>query len=378
VTITLYAGLPGSGKTYGVVENVMLPAFKEGRELWTNIPLVAREIHKVYPRSVVIQFSNDEVNGEFLIDIPGGAIVVLDECWRFWPSGLKASEISTEEKEFFSEHRHKVGQSGQTQEIVLITQSPSQIARCVKDLVDQTVITKKNSSVGSDNTYSVDIYQSINVKSQAIFSGFGTYKQDVYKYYKSHTKSETGNPGFEKRVDKRGKVWNHPLIIYGVPFAVLLFIIAAYALYSLYSNKFGYTEKSLHKEVSQEHITNDFKPKQEPINTIQPKPENRPPSQELKEKAEDSDSWRVVGLVSADGNSIILLKKVGVKRLMRVNSNECQFTPSGPLCLIQGKTVTYWTGKSDKEIVGSVFSQPSKDLSLSVPPVFGGSGEQNE
>ena len=370
MSIILYAGLPGSGKTYGVVENVMLPAFNEGRELWTNIPLVSREIHKNYPQAVVIQFSNDEVDGNFLIDIPGGAVIVLDECWRFWPSGLKASEIPVDDKEFFAEHRHKVGMSGKTQEIVLITQSPSQIARCLKDLVDQTVVTKKNSAVGADNSYQVDIYQSTNVKSHATFSGYGIYKPEVYKFYKSHTKSETGNPGFEKRVDKRGMVWNHPLIIYGLPLAILLFLIGGYFLYAVYNNKMGYKDnKSSNQEINQP-VNNENKPKPEPINNIQPRQVDKPFIHEHEKIIEDSESWRVVGFVSSDGNMTVLLKKAGVKRFMRKNSNECEFTPSGPSCVVQGKVVTYWTGKQEKDNIGSTSSQVSQEVANSVPSLF--------
>ena len=36
--ITAYVGLPGSGKSYGVCEQVILPALAKGRPVFTNIP----------------------------------------------------------------------------------------------------------------------------------------------------------------------------------------------------------------------------------------------------------------------------------------------------------------------------------------------------
>ena len=38
MSIVGYSGLPGSGKSYGVVENVVIPALEAGRHIITNIP----------------------------------------------------------------------------------------------------------------------------------------------------------------------------------------------------------------------------------------------------------------------------------------------------------------------------------------------------
>ncbi|MCU7813401.1 MAG: hypothetical protein KZQ77_19520, partial [Candidatus Thiodiazotropha sp. (ex Notomyrtea botanica)] len=39
MAIVTYVGLPGSGKSYSVVEHVILPALKNNRTVCTNIPL---------------------------------------------------------------------------------------------------------------------------------------------------------------------------------------------------------------------------------------------------------------------------------------------------------------------------------------------------
>jgi len=39
MSILAYTGLPGHGKSYGVVENVILPALRMKRVVYTNIPL---------------------------------------------------------------------------------------------------------------------------------------------------------------------------------------------------------------------------------------------------------------------------------------------------------------------------------------------------
>ncbi|CAK0748138.1 hypothetical protein CCP3SC1AL1_1590006 [Gammaproteobacteria bacterium] len=43
----------------------------------------------------------------------------------------------------FAEHRHKVGLDGLTQEIVLVSQAQSQIAKYLRDLIDSTVLSIK-------------------------------------------------------------------------------------------------------------------------------------------------------------------------------------------------------------------------------------------
>ena len=51
-----YVGRPGSGKSYAVVENQIMPALKAGIKVVTNIPLIMDEIRKVLPGADVVEF----------------------------------------------------------------------------------------------------------------------------------------------------------------------------------------------------------------------------------------------------------------------------------------------------------------------------------
>jgi zona occludens toxin len=220
MAIQYFCGRPGSGKSYGVIENVLLPALKINRPIYTNIPLNLAAIAEDYPDAYtnITVFDNEYISsfscpGEYLMLIPGAALIIIDECWRWWASGVKVTDIPPLDKEFFAEHRHKVGESGLTQEIVLVSQSPGQIAKYLRDLIDQTVLTIKNTAAGSEKTFTVQIYSacipSIDRPGEPQQTGLGRYKYEIFKYYKSHTKTETGLPGVEIRADKRLNVWNH-------------------------------------------------------------------------------------------------------------------------------------------------------------------------
>ncbi len=243
MAIQLFCGRPGSGKSYGVLENVILPAIQMQRPVYTNIPLNMEVIEKDYPGStqLITVYQNDQVNGQFLMSIPGGTVVIIDECWRFWPGGMRANEIPQQDKEFFAEHRHKVGVGGLTQEIVLLTQTPSQLAKVVRDLIDSTALTIQNNAAGSDKTFTLKMFSgcipSSDKPGDPNTTGIGRYKPEIYKYYKSHTKSETGLPGIQIRADNRGSVWSHWYIKFLAPLVIVSAIFGAWYIYGFFSGK---------------------------------------------------------------------------------------------------------------------------------------------
>lgn len=234
MSITAYTGLPGHGKSYGVVENVICKALKEKRTIYTNIPINADVCLERFA------FAPNQFHIQEIIDNPlwwtevfePGAIIVIDEVWRLWPNGLKAASIRNEDKSFLAEHRHMVGESGHSTEIVLVTQDLAQIANFARNLVETTFRVVKLSKVGFDKKFRVDVYSGpvtgpnppISRRDSEIH---GTFHAKVYELYQSHTKSKTGLAGDETRIDKRFSVFR------GVSFYLylLLFLVAAIGLY---------------------------------------------------------------------------------------------------------------------------------------------------
>ena len=124
MSITAYVGLPGHGKSYGVVENVIVPACKAMRTVFTNIPCNTELfLDRFGIAPVQLDVEDIRANENWWTEVfEPGAILVLDECWRLWPAGMNANRLRETDKSFFAEHRHVVGDSGHSTEIVLVTQ----------------------------------------------------------------------------------------------------------------------------------------------------------------------------------------------------------------------------------------------------------------
>ena len=214
MAIIAYTGLPGHGKSYGVVENVIVPALTAKRVLFTNIPMHDDVCLNDFGMTV-IPFHIDDIikNPNWWTDVfQSGAILVIDELWRLWPSGLKATGVREGDKVFLAEHRHLVGENGFSTEIYFVTQDLSQIAMFARSLVESTVRMVKRTNLGLDNRFRVDIYSGAVTgskppvaKREREIHG-GKFSKNIYKYYKSHTKSQTGEAGDESKTDTRGNV----------------------------------------------------------------------------------------------------------------------------------------------------------------------------
>ncbi len=231
--IVAYVGKPRSGKSYGVVENVIIPALKAGRTVKTNIPLRVGYLSDDFPLGKIIQFSPKEPlekEGFFDPGLDPGILWVIDEAWRYWASGVKASAISETEKSFFTEHGHYVGEDGRTTEIVLVTQSLDQIAAFIRNLIEETFRATKLSALGANKSYRVDVF----LGAQKGLEGgkpsrqlTGKYKKEIYKYYISHTQNKTDfAAGMEEKVDKRGNIFRSKFFWIVIPVAILVMIMS--------------------------------------------------------------------------------------------------------------------------------------------------------
>ena len=207
MSIVAYTGLPGSGKSCGVVENVILPALGAGRHIITNIPLKIGRLTDDYPQGRITTFTNKQAEDDpefFSLDgHPGGVIWVIDEAWRFWKSGMKSVNLPEVQKEFFTEHRHMVGEDGRTNEIVLVTQDLQQLCAFVRGLVEETYRAVKLTAIGQKNRYRVDVHQGAvtgQKPGKPMRQLYGKYKPEIYQYYKSHTRNKTDfAAGMEER-----------------------------------------------------------------------------------------------------------------------------------------------------------------------------------
>lgn len=207
MAIDAYVGLPGHGKSYGVVEHVIIPSLKQGRHVVTNIPLNIDLLLSDFGGTVQ-QLPDDWFELEDLSEYATpGCVLILDELWRRWPSGMLTNQASIEDKSLLAEHRHRVDKQNRSMRIVLVTQDLAQIANWARMLVESTFRVSKKSK----KFYVVSIYNGAVTgvrppKTALLRQTSGRFKKEVYEYYSSATQSETGAVGDESTADGRSSI----------------------------------------------------------------------------------------------------------------------------------------------------------------------------
>lgn len=86
MAIHAYVGKPGHGKSYGVVEHVVIPSLKQDRHVVTNIPLVIDDLLATYGGRITQLPANWYELSDLAEIIPSGCVAIIDECWRRWPA----------------------------------------------------------------------------------------------------------------------------------------------------------------------------------------------------------------------------------------------------------------------------------------------------
>lgn len=349
MSIVGYSGLPGSGKSYGVVENVIIPALQSGRHVITNIPLKLGRLGDDFTQGKVTIFTNKqaEEDPDFfnLENQPAGVIWVIDEAWRFWKNGAKSVNIRDCEKEFFTEHRHAVGEGGFTNEVVLVTQDLSQLAMFVRQLIEETYRAVKLTSVGQKNRYRIDVYMGAATgqkPGKPMRQLYGKYKPEVYQYYKSHTRNKTDfAAGMEEKADDRANVLKHPLIKIGIP---VFLVIAGFGVYNVssYFDSSRFSEDSeapTSAQANGQPFTSSTSGSQTARSSSSPIAKKQSRFEIEPGWLPVSDQWRIVGEV----NGVYWIW--GERGTRKVHSRICARTQNTgePYCVIGGKRVTYYS-----------------------------------
>lgn len=244
MSIYAYVGLPGSGKSYNVVENQILPALKQGRKVVTNIPLHEERIRETITEGEIVELPLAQIEQQpDLIEeyATPGCVLILDEVWRLFPGGQKVTHVPAAFKKLLAEHRHMVDAEGRSMQIVLVTQDLAQIGAFARQLVEETFLHKKLSALGMSGSFSCTIYRGPVTGQQPsqnleIRTVHGRYSERVYRYYQSHTMSKSAKDGAnEKSVDNRGLIWKRPIFIVIVLGLLALFPLFAYIIKPFFS-----------------------------------------------------------------------------------------------------------------------------------------------
>jgi zona occludens toxin len=369
MSVVAYTGLPGSGKSYGVVENVILPCLKEGRPIVTNLPLKLGELQDWCRRNNSPQPRIDIVDLEVVaksdddgfLSMRYGAVHVFDEVWRVWPSGQKVTNAPKSHREYFAEHRHQVDASGRSTEIVLITQDLAQIASWVRQLVDETYRAQKLNHVGQDKRYRVDVYQGAVTgqkppESRLLRQFYGSYSPKVYSLYQSATKSQKSGmhgAGKEQKADKRANILRSPKILFSLIGAPVLGVFALVSVFSMLESGFVADDKTPDApvtDVSPVHIDDIPEPvpvASEPV-AVASEPVYSDPDDSLPPVSRD---WKLVGSVRIPaGMFYVVSNNVGYRY---VDPSACHEYPGGfqMWCHVDGKRVDSTSGYQTATLV---------------------------
>lgn len=352
MSITSYTGFPGSGKSYEVVKNVLLPSFCAGRRIVTNIDGVSFEKFEQYvlrnnPQACIGQIVNctsDDIlapgfyptnQDDISSFVRPGDLVIIDEAQNFYSKDRKLHES---EKIFFREHRHFCDEFGRGSDVVLIHQAINDIVPFLKDTVEASFRMVQNKVFGSKKTYRVFVYHGAQKLKINMLKRY--YENWVFDLYKSFSVSG----GFQADVDKRQSIFNRRFFI-GLAVIFGLFLLSMKSLFGTFSvDKYQTkeTDKKSYHETRGTLPSGASKPVVSSAAVVLPS--------EIY-----SARWRILGIYSVGtARYVVLYDRDNVFRF----EHPQKFKENGSRMwgLIDGAKVTYFTGdfteKNDKKGFG--------------------------
>ncbi|PZU44808.1 MAG: hypothetical protein DI568_14935 [Sphingomonas sp.] len=182
--IHLYFGPPGSGKTYELVNRVMVEAVKAGRIVYHNIPGIdpIRWAEEFGCAEDALRFVDDdwfvndqnfpESDEEFVQEfgvIRGGELIVCDEASTIVPRGTgRNSRVTARLDAFFRKHRHFTGdvidlegvRSRIAVDIYFASQDAASLHSTVRELAALRIDFQPLRNIFGKGCYKATVYQS--------------------------------------------------------------------------------------------------------------------------------------------------------------------------------------------------------------------------
>jgi zona occludens toxin len=350
--INAFGGGPGSGKTYGVVEHVILPAVAAGRFVLTNIDGLNTDLIYEY---VLNNFYKDKIiclghirtcgrnkplevgffPGDSQLDKPcpcpsptldvvaGGDLVVIDEATRYWPQGEK---VSKEAAFFFREHRHFSNEIGQTCDLVVIDPDLMLLARPLRGKIELSSLTHKPKAIGM-NRYVVRLFRGCKLtgKPQSV-NGPYKFQKEIYALYKSYSHENAKEVAIDGRqnIFKSKAFWS---------FAGGVALISSVGFWGAW--RFFHPNSDVAAVVASS-------PAAGPAGSVRAVP-GAVPGPVAPVAPAVSDTWRVAGSFSSGGISwVVLADRAGRLRM----ESPSAFVGAGAAAVgqVDGTRVTRWSG----------------------------------
>ncbi len=225
MAVNVYTGVMGSGKSFEVTLNVIVPAVLKSRRIVTNIDGISEEKIHAYLRKKnpnhqeelgsIVHVSDEDVSKPgFFPDganqdapsiVKAGDMVVIDEAWRFWSTDKK---LSPEHMQFFRMHRHfSHADTGVSCDLALVFQAIGDVHRLLRAVVEINFRTTKLKTLGLNRSYRIEFWEGgKQTKSCLVGRRVTRYDKQIFPLYKSYA----GVGGTEVAVDSRQNVFNNP------------------------------------------------------------------------------------------------------------------------------------------------------------------------
>ncbi|MDX7990802.1 zonular occludens toxin family protein [Xenorhabdus littoralis] len=336
MAISAYVGLPGSGKSYEVVSNVIIPAYVNGRRIVTNIYGISEDKINTYciknkkgnadKFGRIIFVENEKVKDDLFFPYKteegissnsfcrAGDLICIDEAWRIWES----DKIPVTHRSFIAEHRHFADEQGVTCDLVVLNQSVVNLPRFIKDRIETTYRMTKLVSLGLRHRYRVDVFSGIKLfKNNRVTAYQCRYDTSIFPLYQSY---EGGN-GQEQVVDTRQNVFSQGKFWF-ITAGLILLMGVSMAFLSHFFN--GQVQRPEKKNGVVEYDPPQSAPVREPARAV-------------------SDHWRIAGKIERGGQSwVVLLNNQGQIRLEPAS----QFNFQGLMMSgqVDDSTVTTYSG----------------------------------
>lgn len=236
-----YVGGKGSGKSYSCVQNVCLPAFRQGIPIITNIPLNVDLIRKDFIHADVSVI--DDMTEQQIIQTPAGTLLIIDEIQLICGAAITYAKISPALLEFFSKSRHKVDK-GRAINIVIISQTLDGIGKPVKALVDTLYKCRKMSILGTANRYQIKQFEmsgGLLVNKKPLTVANGIYQKKVYQYYASNSQnvSDVEVVNIQEKLVKEKTIFNNRLVQFFMLSPLLVALLYYFFLSNIFNNLAG-------------------------------------------------------------------------------------------------------------------------------------------
>lgn len=343
MSIKLYVGRMGSGKTYEVVTVVVLNALARGRRVVSNVAGLNFEAM----RAVLLERGTAETDIGELVSVDHAAVLepafwrtdrpdedafvqpgdllALDEIWRFW-NGFSTKDDEGRKRpdrvmNFFRMHRHFIHpDTGVCCDVALITQDVMDASRQVRAVVEETYSMVKMTAVGSSTRYRVDIFQGWNVKREPLRQLHRAYDPALFGLYESHSqKKEGGADAKEENIDSRGNIFGSPLFRVILPVGVVVLAFAVWMVWGFFHSNSAKPETATAKSAASGSARSHAMPDQ-------------------------SEEWRVVGYYDQGGGASFLLSNGDGVRVLQSPPAFKISALTYETFLPSGEAVVSWTG----------------------------------